>query len=188
MAREEIIKKLDKFLAEHDPLTEECQVVYLMIEIRKILDHEKDHRRRGQFTLLRFYCDWTVHTEKAIITDNIKEIMHIVFQDVRSQITSPAMAEAMSPVMQFTNMDRLGNEMQKFLNERGMNTTLIDRVWLQFVQLLVRVLENQPIVSPTEEIQLFSFLPTAKGSVRGIVKFSHPINGYGHYTFGNSFI
>ena len=64
MAREEIIEKLDEFLSSHSPLMEECHIVYLMVEIRKILDHERDHRKNGEFSLLRFYCDWTVHTEK----------------------------------------------------------------------------------------------------------------------------
>ncbi len=42
MAREEVIDKLNDFLVQHSPLTEECHVVYLMVAVRKILEHEKD--------------------------------------------------------------------------------------------------------------------------------------------------
>lgn len=187
MAREEIIEKLNKFLINHNPFTEECQIVYLMVEIRKILDHERSNNPQNNSTPLRFYCDWTVHTEKTKITDNIRTIMDKVFQDVKSQIEQPYSVQAMSPVMQFAYMDKLKDEMFRFLKNRDMNTDLVGNHWLPFVQLLVRVLENQPIKNPTDEIELFSFIPAADRCVRGIIKFKRPINGYDHYTFANAY-
>lgn len=187
MAREEIIEKLNRFLSDHDPLTKECHAVYLLVEIRKILDHERSNNSLKDFILLRFYCDWTIHTEKTRITDNMRTIMEQVFQDIKAQITNPAMTQAMSPVMQFAYMDKLKDEMNRFLKDRNINTILINNGWLSFIQLLVRVLENQPIKNPTNDIELFSFLPAADGCVRGVVKFKHPINGYDHYTFANAY-
>ena len=187
MAREEIIEKLDKFLDDHNPLNEECQVVYLMVEIRKIRDHERINNSSKDVTLLRFYCDWTVHTEKTGITDNMLAIMEQVFQDIKAQITNPAMVQAMSPVMQFAYMDKLKDALKIFLEDHGMNTVLINENWLPFIQLLVKVLENQPIKNPTDDIELFSFLPAADGWVHGVVKFKQPINGHGYYTFKNAY-
>jgi len=57
MAQESIIEKLNVFVQGHDSLIEECQVVYLMVEIRKILDHDRGAGTVA-FPLLRFYCDW----------------------------------------------------------------------------------------------------------------------------------
>ena len=187
MAREEIIEKLDFFLKEHAPFTEENHAVYLMVEIRKILDHEKDHRQKGDFSLLRFYCDWTVHTEKTRITDDMRSIMDVVYKDAKSHIEAPAMRKAMSPVMKFAYMDKLKDQITSFLGQRGLDMALVGNGWLPFVQLLVRVLENQPINNPTDDIALFSFVPAAERCVRGVVYFKEPINGYDHYKFANAY-
>ncbi|MCX6741169.1 MAG: hypothetical protein NTY61_02100 [Candidatus Parcubacteria bacterium] len=187
MAREEIIEKLNRFLTSHNPLTEECHAVYLMVEIRKILDHERGNNSSKDFTLLRFYCDWTVHTEKTRITDNMRTIMEYVFQDIEAQIKNPAMVQAMSPVMQFAYMDKLKDEMKRFLEDHNVNTALANDGLLSFIKFLVKVLENQPIKHPTEDIELFSFLQAADGCINGIVKFKQPINGYDHYTFANAY-
>jgi hypothetical protein len=187
MAREEIIEKLDDFLNHHDPLTEECHVVYLMVEIRKILDHEKDHRQTGDFSLLRFYCDWILHTEKTGITENIRLIMEEVFKDAKSHIEAPAMQQEMSPVMQFAYMNNLKEQMVHFLEERGLNSAIVNDGWISFIGILVKVLENQPINDPTDDISVFSFIPAAEGCVAGVIYFKKPINGYNHYKFANAY-
>lgn len=51
MSQPEINHKLMKFLADHVPPSEECHIVYLLVEIRKILDHEES---AGTFPLLKF--------------------------------------------------------------------------------------------------------------------------------------
>lgn len=187
MAREEIIEKLDDFLNKHDPFIEECHATYLMVEIRKILDHEKNHRQTGDFSLLRFYCDWTVHTEKTKITDNMRSIMEAVFKDAKSHIEAPVMRKSMSEVMQFAYMNKLKDQMRAFLEQRGLSMTLIGAGWLPFVQLLVKVLENQPINNPTDNVAAFSFVPAAERCVRGVIVFKKPINGYDHYKFANAY-
>lgn len=58
MAREEIVEKLDRFLAKHPFFDEDCHAVYLMVEVRKLLEKEA----HANLLLLKFYCDWTVHT------------------------------------------------------------------------------------------------------------------------------
>jgi hypothetical protein len=54
----DIITKLQRELAR--PVVSECQVVYLLVEIRKIIDAEPDPR---PWKALKLYCDWAVHTE-----------------------------------------------------------------------------------------------------------------------------
>lgn len=183
MARGEVIDKLNDFLVRHSPLTEECHVVYLMVAVRKILEHEKDK----ESLLLRFYCDWIVHTEKDRITDDIREMMVEIYKTVKNEIERPYSVQAMSPVMQFAYMDKLKAEMEKFLTDRGIDKTLIDTGWLEFVKILVKVLENQPINKPTGDIKLFSFTPAADQCVKGIIIFEQPIKGYDHYNFANAY-
>ncbi|MDD4989753.1 MAG: hypothetical protein PHW31_00355 [Candidatus Pacebacteria bacterium] len=186
MAREEIIEKLNKFLLEHSPLTEECQVVYLMVEIRKILDHKRSSIQKNTFPLIRFYCDWIVHTEKTKITNEMRMIMNRVFHDAKSQVENSVTAQVMPSVIQFAYMEDLHKEMEQFLGEYNISVALVNKdSWLQYVQLLVKVLENQPIKDPTSDVTSFYFAPTAKNCVRGIIIFSQPINGCNFYQFVN---
>jgi len=59
MSRNQIVEKLGLFLTS-GPIDSEAAAVYLMVELRKILDHAYD--KETDLTLLRFYCDWVVHT------------------------------------------------------------------------------------------------------------------------------
>jgi hypothetical protein len=68
----EIIRKLNEFLTSRIPFKEECEAVYLMVEIRKLLDREHP---RDCFAKVRFYCDWMVHTSKDRNQTAIKDIM-----------------------------------------------------------------------------------------------------------------
>jgi len=80
----QIIEKLNKFLENHTPFKEECQAVYLMVELRKLLDREKEDRKNTNekyFPLIRFYCDWTVHTSKKYKTEAISGVMNKINEE-----------------------------------------------------------------------------------------------------------
>lgn len=182
MAQEEIIEKLNKFLPTHDPLTEECQIVYLMVEIRKIIDHEKSSE---MYPLLKFYADWTLHTKKDYITPEIQQMMEVMYKTAEAEIKNPALTKGGSPIMKFAYMDSLGKEMKVFLENHGMDSSLARKKerWIAFVNLLVKVLENQPIITPTSDIESFFFQPANDGCVIGILIFVKPIKEYNLYKF-----
>ena|SRR2546426_1138790 len=190
MSRSELIDKLEGFLGVHVPLSEECHVVYVMVEIRKILDHERsvDAEQTKKHRLLRFYCDWAVHTEKSRITEEIRVIVADIFEAAKDHIENGWMREGSSRLMNFAHMKDLQSEMQSFLSDRGISSALVQGdQWVHFVELLVKVLENQPILNPTDTVESFAFLPVAEGSVRGLIKFAHPINGWPAYQFLNAY-
>ncbi len=58
MARPAIIEKLDREL--HEPVTTERQVVYILVELRKLMERNGD---TGKYFALNFSCDWGVHTK-----------------------------------------------------------------------------------------------------------------------------
>lgn len=68
----EILHKLRAHLSE--PFQKERDVVYLLVEIRKLLTHIFPARDDEiiEFPVLRMYCDWVVHTElSGAAKDNI---------------------------------------------------------------------------------------------------------------------
>jgi hypothetical protein len=186
MGRLEIVEKLNKFSNKHMPFTEESQVVYLLVEIRKILDRDNNHK----YPLLRFYCDWSVHTEKDRITKEMRGIMAEIYADVANQIIQhPLPVTKKTKVISFMYMEDLQVELQQFLKEYSLPDSLTSNKdnWLAFVKLLVKVLADQPINEPCDGIKTFAFLPAAEGCVLGRIDFTDNINGYDHYDFGNAY-
>jgi len=186
MAREEIIEKLNSFSINHNTFTEECYIVYLMVEIRKVIDREKSNTT---YPLLKFYSDWVVHTEKDYITLEIQQMMEEMYKTAEAEIKNPMLIKEGSPIMQFAYMDGLGKEMKLFLEDHGIGSFLAEEKdkWIEFVKFLVKVLENQPIITPTQNIKLFFFEPANVGCVIGILVFEQSIGGYNSYKFMNTY-
>jgi hypothetical protein len=183
MGRKEIIEKLDTFISTHSPITEECHAVYLMVEIRKILDQEKCE----DFPLLRFYCNWTVHTDKYI-TPEMKTLMEEIYKDIKELILNPALAKQDSAPNRFAYMENLKAEMKRFLEARSIDASITEgNNWIEFIGLLVKILEDQPIKNPTADIIVFSFIPAAARCVQFIVEFKKPISTNHWYKFGNAY-
>ena len=185
MSRPEIVGKLYDFLNGRVPFTEECHVIYLLVEIRKILDRDNNTK----YPLLRFYADWSVHTEKDRITPGMRTIMEAVYKDVSARMTDPYHLESgRVAIVSFTYMEDLQDEMNRFLGEYGLPTALTEKSnWLEFVKLCVRILADQPINAPSNDISKFSFLPAADGCVRVRIDFSHKVGNYDFFQLSNAY-
>jgi hypothetical protein len=75
MSRPAIIDKLDYFLRKHMPPDEECFAVYLLVEIRKVMEHDKS----ASNPFLKFYADWSVHTSKDRLTPQMEQILNEIY-------------------------------------------------------------------------------------------------------------
>src|SRR5205814_45622 len=105
MGQPEILRKLSNLLSKYDPFTEESQVVYLFVEVRKYLD-QMEHRGRG-FALLRFYCDWIVHTSKDRHVQHIAPIMEETYTRICQHLKGGGKAgerEFAAGIVQFENL------------------------------------------------------------------------------------
>lgn len=185
MGRIEIVEKLDSFLKQHAPFTEECHVLYLLVETRKILDRENNRN----YSILRFYCNWSVHTDKDS-TKEMEAIMNEIYRDVEKQITNPALVGMgeKTKIIGFMYMEDLQAEMEKFIQEYQLpNSITENKNWLEFVKLLVKILADQPINTPCANIKQFTFLPAADGCVRGRIDFTKNIGQCSYYQFGNAY-
>lgn len=175
MSRVDIIDKLHAFFKIHDPITEECHAVYVLVEIRKVLDRDYNDK----YPLLRFYCDWCVHTQKDRITPQIKAIMEQIY----ASIEKPSPVNN-SNMMSFIRMEDMRNEMSQFLVEYNLTVSFAkDSVnWIEFIKLMVNVLADQPIIDPCAEIAAFYFITTSQ-SLTGTVALNEEIDSKSHYTF-----
>jgi hypothetical protein len=157
----EIIRKLNEFLDTHVPFKEECEAVYLMVEVRKLLDREhRINRRRDQFLKIWFYCDWTVHVSKDQNQADIEEIM-VKFNNLEG-------------INSFFSFSELRKEMSELFSTHGLRTKLCedDDHWKHFVDVFIQVLADQPITKPFSDISSVSFLPGNKETKKVTVKFT----------------
>lgn len=160
MAREEIIEKLNNFLLKQKNLNEECGVVYLMVEIRKIMEHDNE----AKYKLLRFFCDWTVHTKKDRKMEGIVDVATEIDNLVSSvdKITT----QQNEQILKFFEMIELRQELSQFFASHSLPDDLCrdDHNWLTFVDSLARVLSGQPIMNPTKTIKSIEIISHSSGS------------------------
>lgn len=164
--KREIVNKLNLFLTNHSHFKEECEVVYLMVELRKLLDRKRQEGIDGAYPLVRFYADWTLHIQKDNITKPIKEIMQ--------KIDALLQPYPKDDDISFLLMPEFRKEMQDLLQESGLPYDFCsgDDSWINFVGILSQILADQPIINPTDNISEFYYVPGDKKNVMVTINYS----------------
>src|SRR5258706_13536804 len=135
MGQPEITRKLSELFGRHRPLDEECHVVYLMVEARKYLDRMGDNG--VGFPLLRFYCDWTLHTQKTRSLRHIRPIVDTMYRKAAKEIQAPHKLGAGS-ALEFMYFSHLRDELAAFLKSAGLSQELTDdhKQWTIYCALM----------------------------------------------------
>lgn len=161
----QIIDKLKQFLLKHQPFREECGVVYLMVELRKLLDRDKEKNAHSNYSLVRFHADWIVHTRKDRITSAMKKIM--------SNIDNSIDIYPKNGNIEFLLMPEFRKELFNLLEENGLPNGFCkdNKKWLDFILILTQVLVDQPIINPTENIAEFRYIDIKREGVMANIDF-----------------
>jgi hypothetical protein len=139
MPANSIATKLNALLA--DPIDSEAKVVYLMAEVRKLL--EKTPARQRPFAL-NMYCHWALHvdlTGKDTITPFLKQVDDYV----NGVLVGPEDYGASNRmVREFLAFETLRSQLGDFFSSNGIRTDLIDdgAPWNEFVQHYAGVIED----------------------------------------------
>lgn len=139
---EEAIKaKLRRALIEK--IEKECQVVYTLVETRKLLDKSTDGR--AQFGSLKFYCDWAVHTE--LDRSGAKEFVAQLDRWLSSLLKDPG-----ATPMEHAEIERLlyfetfRSELRSFLGAQDLPTDVCEgETWNRFIALYKQVIMDCPL-------------------------------------------
>lgn len=177
MSRSEIADKINSRLggsAWGEPL-----VVYFLVQIRKLLDHQG--LNRDKYSNLRFFCDWVVHISKDHLDASTLKLLRGLQSDIEKQIASPTQEAGRAPI-DFAYFEHLKPELLKVLKEEDISTDSLDNEakWVEFISVLVKVLENQPLVVKKSyglNIKNLVFLPSKDSVVIMQVNFNDPIKG-----------
>ena len=179
MANDEIVEKIRPILEQPNPIIEECKVVYLLVEIRKIIERNNDYKK---YPLLSFYSCWVVHTRKDKITDQMMEIANEMYEYIKSAMNKKWSPECESPVEKFVKMDVLKDELKEFLLHKSIRPIVIgEEAWTYFAQTLVKVLIDQPMVFREGGIAEISFKSAGVNSAKCIFNLRNDINGKRHF-------
>lgn len=145
--RSEIIDKLNAHLVQG--LRTEADVVYLLVQIRKLLEQQNEW---APFPTIQFYSNWVVHAQLDRVSGDsalvrvLRELEMTVSPGNRAKLsdTSALLSNALS-------MRTLAAELRTFLGaQRGFEPTSIlkPEMMPRFVQLLVRILVDLPLIAP----------------------------------------
>jgi len=161
----QIIDKLKIFISDRSLLKEEYEVVYLMVELRKLLDRERQVVGPEEFSLIRFHADWVGHTRKDYITSTMKKIMKNIDDSID--------VYPKGGNIDFLLLPEFREEMMNMLKKYNLPNLFVsdDDKWMGFMLAMTQVLADQPIINPTENIAEFRYVDMNKEGIMATIDF-----------------
>lgn len=155
----DLIYKLTRALKR--PVQTECEVVYLMVEIRKLMDRREAERRKEvseagrrklkpEFPVLKLFCDWAVH----INIEWNREAEPLMREFDRAVESVKAGNGIPLPFLEFLSLSHLRDEFARFLNVNGLPPRLVENgdAWDRFLDLYSAVVSDCPITYTNRQI------------------------------------
>ncbi|HEY1947035.1 MAG TPA: hypothetical protein VGG97_08520 [Bryobacteraceae bacterium] len=141
MARPSIVEKLRSEL--HRPVKTEMQVVYILVEVRKLIEHDK---QQDVYPVLNFYGNWVVHTKlsASAVADRIVRLAdEIMYRRANGTVDTTLEDEAVD----FTEERLLRDQLRTFLESSDLPTEICTDParWEAFRKRLVGVIEDVPL-------------------------------------------
>jgi hypothetical protein len=135
--KEEIVRKIASLL-DRLPLVDEPQVVYLLVEIRKVL--ERDDSLVASMPTLEFYCNWALHTrlDRSVARRFLETVNPILtLQGNHNEQQQNAFDHLLT-------LNALRTEARAFLEANGLSAEIcIDEGhWQSFLLVYSRVVEK----------------------------------------------
>lgn len=159
----EILEKMNKFMSKPYLFQAEEDVVYFLVEMRKLLDILKI---TDKHKIVKFYADWALHPSKSQNLDYIDHIISRVNQN-------PSKGGS-----EFVLMDDLKMALSKLLTEVKLsNFTISEDLWVYFFYYLAKVLNDQPILWNNRASSRIEYLKFSLGSRTKLIYLDIKIKG-----------
>jgi hypothetical protein len=140
----EIARKIAKVM--DSGITSECQAVYFMVEVRKLMDkdrEERDSKGAEPFPSIRLYSDWTVHV--CLTLSRAKEFVKLA-DALYPKITAGTMTEEEQGLFgRLFSLDILREELTAFLVAKNI-PSFSDKGWNSFLACFLNVIADCPLV------------------------------------------
>ena len=154
-------------------MQEECQVVYILSRIRKILEADRAAQSVGaamEYQLLWFYCNWVLHyvMDKDSTQKLLTQFFANCFDHEMNAKDYATMLKSKYPG--FFKLSILKSELNKFLVEHELSLDLLKKNWGNFCKILLGIIKETPIRFTSGSLQEIELI--------------RDMNGYYCYKFG----
>ncbi len=141
----DILDKLYRVLAA--PIVGEPHVLYVMAEIRKVLEHIG---KPGDQADLSFFCDWALHIRIDRATP-AGVILRRLDQAVEQHLNSPEFVHCISEII---SLGQLRKELRRFAVEWNLPRANFDDFarGLEFSKFYTRIISEVPLVSTRDPL------------------------------------
>ena len=144
MTQLQVMGKLEVQLASG--ITTEAQALYLMVGIRKLLEHQQ---AKKQYKYLTFHCDWALHSKLAGKTaQEILKLFDAANIHLKTGVELRNLpSELRIEIDRISRMKYFEEELEGFLKSNGLpglETTRSDG-WIHFLHLYARIVEDCPL-------------------------------------------
>lgn len=146
--RHTIVEKLKRHLS-HAPQTE-GDVVYTMVEIRKLLEHSC---AKEKYATLTFFCDWAVHVELSRSSGGRKILQTLDEVLGRYDSKHPENLDPDGKVFALVSLDLFNRQLNQFCKDAGLPMDWTDdwRLWQKFALLYSEVIREVPVTITRED-------------------------------------
>lgn len=140
--KDAIIGKLRAHLA--GSVDTECKVVYLLCEVRKLLDKQ---RPDPMPFALRLYCHWAVHVDLSRPSTTmpfLEKVDDYVFNKLNAEETNEMIVAEEALFREFVYLETFRKELSQFLAFHRLSTSLCDEdaLWFAFLAAFAGVIED----------------------------------------------
>jgi hypothetical protein len=146
---DELRQKINRELAE--PITSERQVVYLLVEIRKLMDRLDQTAGRAvpdpRFRALRFLCNWIAHTD--LNSGWAQEPLALFERHADDLLADNLTPTALAEIDSILGLESVRDEMCQFFRESKLDRTSLPfnvTEWGNFLRHYVAVVSECPLV------------------------------------------
>lgn len=159
MGQDEITRKLDSILAQD--VNNECQVIYVLSRIRKILENNK---QKNKFRFLNLYCNWVLHNK--LDHKNTTVLLADLFgKDIDNKKGGRENARILiSNHSDFFNLSSLRRELDGFLRDNHLSSEMLNRNWEQFSKLLLEIIKESPIIFESNILHQLELVKDGEGN------------------------
>jgi hypothetical protein len=139
----------------------ECEAVYLLCEVRKILEAWKREKRPRPATL-KMFCDWALHVDLTYesttkhFLERIDDALKVLLGGTQ---TGETMARENALFRELAHFETFRTELGAFLREYGLPTDLCDdsTKWASFLEAYAGVIEDGSLCCMLDWVERVTF-------------------------------
>jgi hypothetical protein len=144
MGRHSIVEKLDTELRDF-PIRRKSQVVYLLAEIRKVIEHERE-LDPNCYEVLELFCNWALHItiSRKSNADRIRLFLKAFDMKDGMEVIDHLRSAFFNEIMQ---LEAFRRDLEVFLQTHQLPFDIVNcfRTWSAFIYLYTSVVSEVPL-------------------------------------------